>query len=125
VDLDLVRERLPGIAALAVGGRPAEAREACADLLFDFQPLITAHAGLLARTIELLGQCGATALRRRLLVAINGDEAAAPGPVISIQRRAGPRSPSRWSDAAGDRVRSSTPVAEMASLGANEGASET
>jgi hypothetical protein len=57
---------------------PASARAACADLLFDFQPLIAACPDLLSRTFDVLEQCEATALRQRLLVAVHGDAAAGP-----------------------------------------------
>jgi hypothetical protein len=72
-DLDLVRDRLFQIAALAEAGRLAKARASCADLLFDFQPLIAARPDLLERTLALLGRCEATALRQRLLIAVHGD----------------------------------------------------
>ena len=73
--LDLVRERLRSIEALAAAGHNAEAREASADLLFDFQPLIAAHLDLVSLCEDVLLGCGATALWRRFVLAVHGHAA--------------------------------------------------
>jgi hypothetical protein len=72
-DVDLVRDRLLQIAALAEAGRLTTARAFCANLLFDFQPLIAARLDLLNRTLSLLERCEGTGLRQRLLIAVHGD----------------------------------------------------
>jgi hypothetical protein len=72
---DLVRERLRLIGALAAAGHNAEAREASADLLFDFQPLIAAHVDLVSLCEDVLLRCGATALWRRFVLAVHGHAA--------------------------------------------------
>jgi hypothetical protein len=77
-DLALVRERLRQISAHADAGRLSDGREAIADLLFDFQPLIATHADLVSSTLGLLRRCEATALLRRFRVAIYGDAEPAP-----------------------------------------------
>jgi hypothetical protein len=75
---DLVRERLRSIEALAAAGHNAEAREASADLLFDFQPLIAAHLDLVSLCEDVLLSCGATALWRRFVLAVHGHAATPP-----------------------------------------------
>jgi|HubBroStandDraft_1064217.scaffolds.fasta_scaffold46848_3 hypothetical protein len=80
-DARFVRERLASIAALADRGSNAEARGACADLLFDFQPLVAAHSDLVALCDDVLLRCGATALRFRFLLAVHGN---ASGQRVSI-----------------------------------------
>jgi hypothetical protein len=80
-DLALVREKLRQIAAHAEAGRLSDGREAIADLLFDFQPIIAAHADLVSSTLGLLGRCEATALLRRFRVAIYGDAEIGPARV--------------------------------------------
>jgi hypothetical protein len=72
-DTDQVRRRLWQIAGLLKTGRRVAAREACADLLFDFQPLIAADPELVGTMLAALEQCAAAALRRRLLVAVHGE----------------------------------------------------
>jgi hypothetical protein len=72
-DANFVREHLAWIAALADRGSNAEARGACADLLFDFQPLVAAHPDLVALCDDVLLRCGATALRFRFFLAVHGD----------------------------------------------------
>jgi hypothetical protein len=72
-DASFVHERLAWIAALADRGSSAEARGACADLLFDFQPLVVAHPDLVALCDDVLRRCGATALRFRFFLAVHGD----------------------------------------------------
>jgi len=79
-DLNFVRRRLARIAGLAGRGSHAEARGACADLLFDFQPLVAAYPDLIARCDDVLLRCGATALRSRFLLAVHGEAAASVMP---------------------------------------------
>ena len=57
------------IQALTEIGRLTEAREVSVDLLFDFQPVIVAHADLLARVLGVFERCGAVTLRRWLFAA--------------------------------------------------------
>jgi hypothetical protein len=77
---EAVREQLRRIAALADDGQQAQAREASADLLFDFQPLIAANRDLTSLCEDVLLRCGATALRRRFLLAAYGEDS---GPAVS------------------------------------------
>src|ERR1700691_5882122 len=86
-DLAMVRLELREIAVLAAAGRPAEAREAIAELLFGFQPLIAARRDLRSRVIDLLIRCNATSLLRRFMTALPGDEPIEPETVT----RAPPR----------------------------------
>src|ERR1700685_1104892 len=86
-DLAMVRLELREIAVLAAAGRPAEAREAIAELLFGFQPLIAARRDLRSRVIDLLIRCNATPLLRRFMTALHGDEPIEP----ETARRAAPR----------------------------------
>jgi hypothetical protein len=72
-DIDRVRRRLWRIGGLLKAGLRVPAREACADLLFDFQPLIASNPDLIAAMLATLEQCAAAALRRRLLIAVHGD----------------------------------------------------
>jgi hypothetical protein len=72
-DIDRVRRRLWRIGGLLKAGLRVPAREACADLLFDFQPLIASNPDLVAAMLATLEQCAAAALRRRLLIAVRGE----------------------------------------------------
>jgi len=72
-DIDQVRRRLWRIGGLLRSGLRVPAREACADLLFDFQPLIASNPDLVAAMLATLEQCAAAALRRRLLIAVHGE----------------------------------------------------
>jgi hypothetical protein len=76
---EILRRQLRLIAALADAGSHDEARGACADLLFDSQPLLVAHPALAAQFEDVLLRCGATALHARFLLATKGD---APMPRI-------------------------------------------
>jgi len=71
----LVHEQLIRIGALADLGFETEAREASADLLFDFQPLIVTCPELASLCASVLPRCGATALHRRFLLAAHGGDA--------------------------------------------------
>jgi hypothetical protein len=87
-DIDQVRRRLWRIGVLLKTGLLVPAREACADLLFDFQPLIASNPDLLAAMLVTLEQCGATALRRRLVIAVHGEADELPrDPVGSLTTR--------------------------------------
>jgi hypothetical protein len=77
-DLENVRRRLWRISGLVKAGLLLPAREACADLLFDFQPLIALDSDLLASMLSALEQCGAAGLRRRLMTAVHGGDALSP-----------------------------------------------
>jgi hypothetical protein len=77
-DVDFVRGQLGRILTLADAGLLTEGREASADLLFEFQPLIVARSDLLSHTLDVLERCGAAALRQRLLVAVRGGAAVVP-----------------------------------------------
>jgi hypothetical protein len=94
--LALVREKLRQISAHADAGRLSDGREAIADLLFDFQPLIATHADLVSSTLGLLRRCEATALLRRFRVAIYGDAETAPA---RVQPQSAPLVPSQRSEA--------------------------
>lgn len=76
--LTWVRDQLALISALTTAGSVIEARSACADTMFGFQPLIASDPDLTARFAEVLGACGATVLRRRFLIAIHGEETGGP-----------------------------------------------
>jgi hypothetical protein len=68
-EVGIVCARMRQIQALTEIDRLTEAREVSADLLFDFQPVIVAHADLLARVLGVFERCGAVMLRQRLFVA--------------------------------------------------------
>jgi hypothetical protein len=68
-EVEIVCARMQHIQALTNTGELTEAREVSADLLFDFQPMIVAHAGLLARVLGVFERCGAVTLRQRLFAA--------------------------------------------------------
>jgi len=72
-DIDRVRRRRWRIGGLLKTGLRVPAREACADLLFDFQPLIASNPDLVAAMLATPEQCDAAALRRRLLIAAQGE----------------------------------------------------
>jgi hypothetical protein len=68
-EVGIVRARMRQIQALTAISRLTEAREVSAELLFDSQPVIVAHADLLARALGVFERCGAVTLRQRLLAA--------------------------------------------------------
>ncbi len=74
-DLGLVVAQLDRIMALADAGRLHEGREACADLMFEFQPLLVARLELLQRLGAALRRCEADQLLRRLAIAVRGEAA--------------------------------------------------
>ena len=94
-DLALVRLELREIAVLAAAGRAEEAREAIAELLFGFQPLIAARRDLRSRVIDLLIRCNATSLLRRFMTALHGDDPVEPETVTRMRPRtaASPKAP--------------------------------
>ncbi len=67
--VEIVCARTRQIQELTQIGRLTEAREVSVGLLFDFQPVIVAHADLLARVLGLFERCGAVTLRKRLFAA--------------------------------------------------------
>lgn len=86
-ELEYVRKQLRRMAELADAGLRMAAREAGADLLFEFQPVIVAHSELASQDIEVLRRCEATALRRRFVMAAYDDAIAIP---VQLTRAADP-----------------------------------
>ena len=72
-DLALVAAQIERIMALADAARFHEGREACADLVFDFQPLIVARPELFHRVVAALRRCDGHQLLARLAIAAHGD----------------------------------------------------
>jgi len=72
-DQATVASAIDHIIALTDAGLFYEAREACTDLMFDFQTLIIARPELLQRFTALLRRCKAEQLLRRLLIAVQGE----------------------------------------------------
>lgn len=72
-DCGVVMARIDRIIALADAGLLYEGREACADLLFDHQPLLAARSDLLVRFTVALRRCRAEQLLRRFGMAVHGD----------------------------------------------------
>jgi hypothetical protein len=68
-DLRYVRDEMRRIGRLTDAGSRAEAREACAALMFDFQVIIVSRPHVSWRFGELLGRCGATGLSKRFQTA--------------------------------------------------------
>jgi hypothetical protein len=71
-EVEIMCARMRQIQALKEIGRLSEAREVSVGLLFDHQPVIVAHADLLARVLGVFEQCGAVRLRQRLCFAAGG-----------------------------------------------------
>jgi hypothetical protein len=76
-----LREEIRRIGRLTNAGLLAEAREACAALMFDFQAVIVGRPHLAWQFAELLGQCGAAGLSRRFQVAAGLSSAGVPRPI--------------------------------------------
>ncbi len=74
-DYAVVAAGIERIMALADAGLFYEGREACADLLFDFQPLLEARPELLQRFCVALRRCKAEQLQRRLSIALHEEAA--------------------------------------------------
>lgn len=68
-DFLVVQRNIEKIEACIDARMPEEARLLLAQLVFDFQPLIAEDSCLLSTVLSLLDQCGASALKQRLLVA--------------------------------------------------------
>jgi hypothetical protein len=68
-EVEIVCARMRQIQALTEIGRLTEARELSAELLFDSQPVIVAHADLLTRVLGLFERCGAVTLCKWLFAA--------------------------------------------------------
>jgi len=79
-----VRDEMRRIGRLTNAGSLAEAREACAALMFDFQVIIVGRPHLAWQFADLLGRCGATGLSRRFQVAAGFSSARAPQPVEPV-----------------------------------------
>ena len=79
-----VRDEMRKIGRTTDAGSLAEAREACAALMFDFQVIIVGRPHLAWQFADLLGRCGATGLSRRFQVAAGFSSARAPQPVEPV-----------------------------------------
>jgi hypothetical protein len=71
----LIATRIDRIMALIGANRFHDAREACADLVFDFQPLIVTRPELFQRVVAALRRCEGHQLLRRLSIAADCDTA--------------------------------------------------
>jgi len=86
-----VRDEMRRIGRLINAGSLAEAREACAALMFDLQVIIVGRPHLAWQFAELLGRCGATGLSRRFHVAAGFGSAGAPRPVERVNSQPTPQ----------------------------------
>ncbi len=75
VDQAIVAARIDRIMSLIAAGYLRDAREACADLVFDSQPLIVARAESYHRLATALRRCDGHQLLRRLAIAADGGAA--------------------------------------------------
>jgi hypothetical protein len=69
----LIATRVDRIMTLIAANRLHDAREACADLVFGFQPLIVARPELFERVVAALRRCEGHQLLRRLAIATDRD----------------------------------------------------
>jgi hypothetical protein len=69
----LIATRVDRIMTLIAANRLHDAREACADLVFGFQPLIVARPELFERVVAALRRCEGHQLLRRLAMATDRD----------------------------------------------------
>jgi len=74
-DEAIVAARLDRIMSLIAAGYLRDAREACADLVFDSQPLLMAGADSYQRLATALRRCDGHQLLRRLAIAADGGSA--------------------------------------------------
>ncbi len=79
-----LRDEMRKIGRLTNEGSLAEAREACAALMFDFQAIIVGRPHLAWQFADLLGQCGAAGLSRRFQVAAGFSSGGVPRPARSV-----------------------------------------
>jgi hypothetical protein len=77
-----VRDEMRKIGRTTDAGSLAEAREACARLMFDFQVVIVSRPHVAWQFAELLGRCGATGLSRRFQIAAGFNQ-------MDVARRSG------------------------------------
>jgi hypothetical protein len=70
---DVISIEIERIIALADAGLSFEGREACAGLMFDYQPQLAARHELRQRFILALRRCNAEQLLRRLSIAMCGE----------------------------------------------------
>jgi hypothetical protein len=113
-ELDYVREQMRRIAALADAGLRMEAREASAELLFDFQPVIVAHAEFVSQYVDVLRRCEATALQRRFLLAASGNAVTIPVRLTHAVGPSGQNSLRLALEAAERQSPMPVPIADMA-----------
>jgi hypothetical protein len=72
---DVISLEIERIIALADAGLSLEGREACAELMFDYQPQLAVRPELRQRFILALRRCNAEQLLRRLSIAMRGEPA--------------------------------------------------
>jgi hypothetical protein len=83
-DVRYVRDEMRRIGRLTNVGGLAEAREACAALMFDFQVIIVRRPHLAWQFAQLLGRCGAVGLSTRFQVAAGFNRIGVPRPAESV-----------------------------------------
>jgi len=91
-DVRYLREEVRRISRLTNAGSLAEAREACAALMFDFQVIIVGRPHLAWQFAELLGRCGATGLSRRFQAAAGFNSIRAPSLAERVRSQRPPQS---------------------------------
>jgi hypothetical protein len=91
-DVRYLREEMRRISRLTNAGSLAEAREACAALMFDFQVIIVGRPHLAWQFAELLGRCGATGLSRRFQAAAGFNSTRAPSLSERVRSQRPPQS---------------------------------
>jgi hypothetical protein len=111
---EYVREELLRIATLADTGIRTEARAACAELLFDFQPVIAVDSQLTALCVNVLRRCEATALQQRFLTAVYGESPTIANPVPRVVSPARSYAPRLARGTTERQAAKPVPVAEMA-----------
>lgn len=68
----LIYARFAEIEAILQSGKILAARDACADLLFKFQPAFATNTRLYTRLLALLERTNARRLKQRLVIAVSG-----------------------------------------------------
>jgi hypothetical protein len=68
----VIAAKFSEIEAILAAGRILAAREACADLLFKFQPVFASDTRLYTRFLAVLERTKARRLKQRLVVAVSG-----------------------------------------------------
>jgi hypothetical protein len=69
---EAIAARFSEIEATLSAGRMFAAREACADLLFKYQPVFAGNMRLYTRFLALLERTQARRLKQRLVIAVSG-----------------------------------------------------